>query len=39
MTFENPKAFDGGRIAYVSDLTFGRARINYGDKYSVYDQW
>lgn len=32
-----PRTLPDGRIAYVTPLTFGRARINVGDLYFVHD--
>ena len=34
-----PKTLPDGRIAYVTPLTFGRARINVGDQWSVFDAY
>lgn len=35
--FAGPRTLPDGRIAYVCPLTYGRARINVGDRYGVDD--
>lgn len=35
--YAGPRELPDGRIAYVSPLTFGRARINVGDEHSIHD--
>ncbi len=35
--YAGPKTLEDGRIAYVTPLTFGRARINIGDLSWVED--
>lgn len=35
--YAGPKTLEDGRIAYVTPLTFGRARINIGDEWFVED--
>ena len=35
--YAGPKILSDGRVAYVCPLTYGRARINIGDKNFVDD--
>ena len=35
--YAEPRTLPDGRIAYVCPLTFGRARINIGDEWTVHD--
>lgn len=35
--YAGPRDLPDGRISYVIPLTFGRARINVGDRWSVHD--
>jgi len=37
--YSEPRTFSDGRVAYVTPLTFGRARINVGDEDWVRDGW
>jgi hypothetical protein len=35
--YAGPRTLADGRIAYVCPLIGGRARINIGDRYTVFD--
>jgi hypothetical protein len=34
--YAGPRTLPDGSVAYVTPLTYGRARINVGDEYSVH---
>src|SRR5262245_49437670 len=37
--YAGPVDLPDGRIAYVNPITFGRAQITVGDKWSVDERW